>query len=194
MHTASEIIEKVKAFTNEAHGDQRRRYSDDPYIVHPVRVMKECAHYTDDISVLCAAILHDVLEDTPVTESGLSDFLHHVMSPSDAARTLRHVVELTDVFTKASYPRMNRRSRKQHESKRLSRVSVEAQTIKYADIIDNTDVTTNDPDFARTYLSEAKSFLNDMKDGNTLLRQKALKRVEECLLLLKSRQNMIPPR
>jgi guanosine-3',5'-bis(diphosphate) 3'-pyrophosphohydrolase len=186
MNSAEEKIAKVRDFANEAHGEQKRRYSDDPYIVHPMRVMEMCANYTNDIAVLCAAILHDVLEDTAVGEKELSDFLSTVMEPDESARTLTFVIELTDVFIKQTYPRMNRRNRKEREALRLAAVSADAQTIKYADIIDNTDVTGHDPDFAKKYLGEARQLLISMQNGNPQLRDKAIKRVDDCLQSLQS--------
>jgi guanosine-3',5'-bis(diphosphate) 3'-pyrophosphohydrolase len=44
-----------------------------PYINHPIRVARMLAEsgYADELSVLCAAILHDAIEDTPATEADL---------------------------------------------------------------------------------------------------------------------------
>jgi len=60
------VLEQVKDFADKAHGDQLRKYTPDRYIVHPMRVMLICQEYTDDSQILAAALLHDVLEDTPV--------------------------------------------------------------------------------------------------------------------------------
>jgi (p)ppGpp synthase/HD superfamily hydrolase len=57
-------LETIKDFANKAHGDQKRRYTPDKYVVHPIRVMELCKEYTNDVTVLAAALLHDVLEDT----------------------------------------------------------------------------------------------------------------------------------
>ncbi len=69
-----------------------------------MRVMRICEKYTQSIPVLAAAILHDVLEDTPVTKADLSAFLEGIMDARDAQRTLQLVVELTDIYTKPNYP------------------------------------------------------------------------------------------
>lgn len=64
-----EEIEKIKkAFdiANEAHLDQKRR-SGEPYIVHPVCVAQILADMGMDAESICAALLHDVVEDTPTT-------------------------------------------------------------------------------------------------------------------------------
>ncbi|MGN6617321.1 MAG: HD domain-containing protein [Ilyomonas sp.] len=60
----NQVIEKVQDFAGKAHAGQKRKYTPEPYIVHPVRVMQICKEYTSSILVLCAALLHDVLEDT----------------------------------------------------------------------------------------------------------------------------------
>lgn len=180
------ILEKVRDFATIAHGEQRRKYSQDPYIVHPMRVMEMCRNYSGDLCVLAAAILHDVLEDTAVTEAELLAFLQSIMLDTDARRATGYVVELTDIFIKSNYPALKRAVRKEKEVERLAQTSAEAQTIKYADIIDNTDVTVNDPDFAVRYLKEARMFLAKMTKGHPVLREKATQIVEQCLSTLKT--------
>jgi guanosine-3',5'-bis(diphosphate) 3'-pyrophosphohydrolase len=184
MNSNDKIIEKVKDFANRAHGEQKRKFSQDPYIVHPMRVMTTCSSFTTDIAVLSAAILHDVIEDTPVTAKDISEFLRGIMPPEIAERTVGYVVELTDIYTRENYPRVNRRQRKQKEAERLGLASSDAQTIKYADILDNTDITRNDPDFAHTYLREARELLEKMTKGNAALREKTMQRVEQCIASL----------
>lgn len=195
MEHSDDILLKIRDFTARAHGKQMRKYSDEPYIVHPVRVMEICRNYNDALPVLAAALLHDVLEDTPVSREELHQFLRSAMTGHDAAATLALVIELTDVYVKKDYPRMNRRARKEREAERLSKVSPEGQTIKYADILDNTDVTTGDPDFAKTFLRECKNLLSRMEHGNPDLRERVMKRVSECLQYLKNRKSGVerPP-
>lgn len=83
---------------------------------------------------------------------------------------------------------MNRRIRKQKEARRLSAVSPEAQSIKYADIIDNvTDIVRQDADFAGVFVREAKALLSAMSAGDPNLRKRALNLVDECLLSLPAR-------
>src|SRR4051812_22117881 len=113
-----EILEKVKNFADEAHGDQLRKYSPERYIVHPIRVMETCRNYDSRLPVLAAALLHDVLEDTEVDSDALSDFLKSVMDANDAKMTLTLVKELTDIYTKEDYPQSNRKQRKAKELER----------------------------------------------------------------------------
>lgn len=178
----NDVLEKVKVFADEAHGNQTRKYTPDRYIVHPVRVMNICSEYNNRQPVLAAALLHDVLEDTPVSKKGLHDFLLTVMSVEEAAETVQLVVELTDVYTKTAYPRWNRKKRKGKEASRIKETSGDSQTVKYADIIDNcTEIVEHDPDFAGLFLLECRTLLNVMEKGNATLREKAISAVDAGL-------------
>ncbi|UQU67330.1 HD domain-containing protein [Couchioplanes caeruleus] len=55
---------------DRAHRGQRRR-SGDPYITHPVEVATIVAGNGGSTPAICAALLHDVIEDTPVRPAGL---------------------------------------------------------------------------------------------------------------------------
>jgi guanosine-3',5'-bis(diphosphate) 3'-pyrophosphohydrolase len=56
-------IERTFAFACERHADQRRKSGED-FITHPVEVAKICAGLRLDTETLCAALLHDTVEDT----------------------------------------------------------------------------------------------------------------------------------
>jgi (p)ppGpp synthase/HD superfamily hydrolase len=176
------LLQKVKDFADKAHGDQTRKYSPERYIVHPVRVMELCQKHTDSLPVLAAALLHDVLEDTNRTKAELQQFLASVMDEGDAAQTLKLVVELTDVYTKARYPRWNRRKRKITEAARIEKTIAESQTIKYADIIDNSrEIVVQDPQFAGLFLFECKQLLKKIPHGNAALYNEAIETVTNGL-------------
>jgi guanosine-3',5'-bis(diphosphate) 3'-pyrophosphohydrolase len=56
-------VEAAFVFACEHHADQRRKSGED-FIVHPVGVAKICAGLRLDTETLCAALLHDTVEDT----------------------------------------------------------------------------------------------------------------------------------
>lgn len=168
-------LKKIAAFADKAHGDQKRKYADERYIEHPLRVMRICKSYGYPLPVLAAAILHDVLEDTHTTARQIKDHLLSVMNEKDASHTLDLVLELTDVYTKHQYPRINRRKRKRMEADRMEIISEEAQTIKYADILDNArEIANHDHDFAPVYLRECRMLIQKMKKGNINLREETI--------------------
>ncbi len=181
-----EILRQIRDYADRAHGMQVRKYTAERYIVHPVRVMEICGKYTKDICMSAAALLHDVLEDTEVTKDELEYFLFTVLSKADVERTLRLVVDLTDVYVKKDYPKLNRRSRKNKELVRLEKTSADSQTIKYADIIDNTrEIVQHDRDFARVYLYECKAILRKLDKGNPELYKRAFDVVNEAISLIR---------
>jgi (p)ppGpp synthase/HD superfamily hydrolase len=174
-----EILLKIKDFADQAHGGQMRKYTAERYIVHPERVMLICREYMDDVPVQAAALLHDVLEDTPVKTEEIRNFLAFIMKEAQVQKTIHLVIELTDVYIKSDYPHLNRRERKKLETARLAKVSGAAQTIKYADLIDNAfDILAHDPQFGRKYIAEAQELLKHMTRGNAELRERAIKTLD----------------
>ncbi len=180
-----ELLLKIRDFANKAHGNQKRKYTPEPYIVHPERVMYICKAYTEDIAVQGAALLHDVLEDTSTTKDQIRNFISELLDEELAERMIKYVVELTDIYEKKHYPNWNRKKRRSREAKRLAKVSGEAQTVKYADILDNCrEIVVHDPDFAKRFLSECKMLLRHMDKGNPDLFHETWQLVNEQLALL----------
>lgn len=60
------LIRRAYDFAKEKHGNQLRK-SGEPYIIHPVQVAYILAGLELDDATICAALLHDVAEDTEVT-------------------------------------------------------------------------------------------------------------------------------
>ena len=62
----TDMIEKSYRMANDAHKDARRR-SGEPYICHPLAVARLVLDLGMDTESIAAALLHDVVEDTPIT-------------------------------------------------------------------------------------------------------------------------------
>jgi len=60
------IIKRAYEYAKDKHKDQLRR-SGEPYIIHPIQVAYILSTLGLDHSTICAALLHDVIEDTDVT-------------------------------------------------------------------------------------------------------------------------------
>ena len=73
-HSEEDIATVDRAFelANEYHGDQKRK-SGEPYIIHPIAVCDILVDLGMDSQSLVAALLHDVVEDTPYTIEQLAD-------------------------------------------------------------------------------------------------------------------------
>ena len=68
------FIKKAYDISNEYHKDQKR-YSGEPYIIHPINVAYILTELVQDSEVIAAGLLHDVIEDTVYTrEDMIRDF------------------------------------------------------------------------------------------------------------------------
>ncbi|BCD67976.1 bifunctional (p)ppGpp synthetase/guanosine-3',5'-bis(diphosphate) 3'-pyrophosphohydrolase [Nitratiruptor sp. YY09-18] len=75
-------IDEALEFAIRAHEGQKRK-SGEPYVVHPILVATITAYITNDETMIIAALLHDVVEDTPYTlediESRFGDEVAHLV-------------------------------------------------------------------------------------------------------------------
>jgi (p)ppGpp synthase/HD superfamily hydrolase len=159
--------EKAYAFAMAAHEavGQKRKYTGEPYIVHPLEVasiVKSVPGATDEM--VAAAYLHDVVEDTQVP----IEVILHVFGPVVAD----YVHQLTDPPKVEGGP--NRKARKALDAQRLADAPAEVQTIKLADLISNTSTIVRfDPSFAKVYLEEKRLLLEVMTKGDPELHARA---------------------
>ena len=63
----TQFFDKAVAFATQAHSGTERRGKAYPYIIHPMEAVSIVATITNDPEMLVAALLHDTVEDTPVT-------------------------------------------------------------------------------------------------------------------------------
>lgn len=86
-----ELIDKAYHLALEAHGDQRR-VSGVPYILHPTSVACILVDLGMDTESIAAALLHDVVEDTPVTLDEISrEFGTEIAHLIDGVTKLRKI-------------------------------------------------------------------------------------------------------
>ena len=98
-----ERVQSAYEFAYQAHDGQRRR-SGEPYITHPVAVADLLADLKLDPQTLIAAILHDVMEDTPTVKDEI------------ATRFGSEVAELVDGVSKLDQIQFKSRKEAQAES------------------------------------------------------------------------------
>ena len=121
-------VERAFAFACERHADQRRR-SGEEFVSHPVEVAKICAGLRLDTETLCAALLHDTVEDTSAS-------LEQV-----AAEFGEEIAQLVDGVTKLTGITFDSRDESQAENYRKMMVAMAADVrvilIKLADRLHN---------------------------------------------------------
>jgi len=163
------VVRRALAIAAEAHLGQVRRYTHEPFVTHPVAVANTVTPFDSEPLVLAAALLHDVVEDTPVTAADLASEM-----PSSVVRM---VLSLTNPSTPADGERA-RRKRIEHDH--ISRAEPRAQTIKYADVLHNVQsIARHDPEFAPTYLAEKVSLIRRLDRGHPLLRRRVWHCIEQ---------------
>lgn len=166
------VIDFAYRIARDAHSGQERKYTHDPYIVHPVAVARTVASVTEDCEMISAALLHDVIEDTPFTFEQIKDSVL-------GYRVADIVRELTNATTLEFG---NRAKRKAFERDRLARVSDAAQTVKLADLIDNShSIIKYDPNFAKVFMREMAALLDVLVRGDERLLERADEIVEYYL-------------
>lgn len=169
-------IEKAQQYSTFAHAriNHLRKYTLKPYDVHLKNVATLVASVTQDGSMIAAAWLHDIVEDTPVT----FEDLEREFGPDIVAL----VRELTDISKPSDG---NRAIRKKIDQHHIAKASSRAMTIKLADIIDNCeDICRHDPKFGRIYLAEIQAMLPVLANGEANLLTKAHHKAKECSVLL----------
>lgn len=171
--TLTEQQKQLFEWVKQHHGDQKRKYTLQPYWTHLWNVAEildqNCINKRNLIEI---AFCHDLLEDTNCgkeNENEIYNYLYYDLKypMTDALLIQSSVIELTDQFTKEKYPEHNRKQRKALESYRLGGITEMSQNVKYADLIDNTSsIVQYDPGFAVVYLEEKREILNYMRKGN----------------------------
>lgn len=159
------LIEHARLFATAAHAaiGQRRKYTDDPYIVHPQAVAELVSTVPHTPAMIAAAWLHDVVEDTEITSKDIhTHFGEEVGLLVDG---------LTDV---SCLEDGNRKVRKALDHAHTAKQSPECKTIKLADLIDNSiSIRRYGKGFARIFMEEMRLSLQVLKEGDATLWQRA---------------------
>lgn len=165
------MIERAEFFAAGAHMavGQKRKYSGEDYIVHPLEVANIVSSVPHTDEMIAAAFLHDVVEDTEVTIEQIDSMF--------GPKVAKMVEDLTDPPKSVG----NRATRKKMTRERLAKAGPEVKTIKLADLISNTrDIVQNDPEFAVVYMREKRQLLQEsLQGGNSALYLLATKIVED---------------
>lgn len=119
------VLDQAISYAARAHAGQMRKDGTTPYIAHPMRVMTIiCRTFgVDDETILAAAALHDVIEDTTKDY----DSVAHHFGPD--------VAQLVADMSKDGRLPQERREHEYHEQ--IRQASWKARLIKLADCLDN---------------------------------------------------------
>lgn len=181
------MLNEAIIFATSAHNGQYRKYTKQPYILHPLRVLACVAnHYKFiyDEHVQAAAVLHDVIEDCNVNYDDIYEKF--------GRRVANYVLELSNPSKGLNLPRAER---KRIDREHIATVSQEARIIKLYDRADNIAELNRDLnekldvplDFVKLYLKESKA-LNKALEGTDIWANNALEYQISVLSITQTRE------
>lgn len=149
---------KAMGFAAKAHDGQRRKYTNEPYIVHPFSVYHQLHMHMGNIvstSGLCAALLHDVVEDCGVTRQQIGEAFGKDVEWMVEALTNRYTPEALKA-NRAERKKAYMRTLWSHLDAMPQWMRDEVRTIKVLDIRDNAvSIKQFDPKFYKVFYAEA---------------------------------------
>jgi guanosine-3',5'-bis(diphosphate) 3'-pyrophosphohydrolase len=156
-HDLISLLFKALAFSAKKHSKQTRKDIDkSPYINHPIALANILAQrWVIDENVLCAAILHDTIEDTKTTADELRKHFGEKITSI--------VLEVSDDKS------LEKEVRKQLQIDHAASLSKEAKLVKLADKIANiTDIINSPPvDWSKgrkqEYFAWAKAVVDNLR-------------------------------
>lgn len=141
------LLGQAIAYAAEMHQHQTRKFTNDPYVLHPIHVSCVLATWGMKSELQIAGVLHDTLEDTHATAETIQLLFGKVIESL-----------VIDVTTPEPNRDENRRVRKCREIGRLHNLGTNSRILKCADIQAN--LTTfklaydANPEWAKQYLHE----------------------------------------
>lgn len=157
----SDLAIRALEFARAAHAavDHRRKFTGEPYIVHPIAVAEIVRTVPHTKEMIAAAYLHDTREDTRTTDADIRAAF------GDA------VADLVAMLTDTAKPEDgNRAARVAINRAHTAEASPAAKTVKLADLIDNTrNIVEHDPNFAAVYIPEKAALLDVLREGDPIL-------------------------
>ncbi len=124
------MVEKAATFAARSHEGAYRKGTKIPYIVHPLETAVIVSVMASDEELICAALLHDVVEDAGVTEEELREQF--------GQRVAELVMEETEDKTKSW------KERKSSTISHLEHASMDCKILVLADKLSNLRSTARD--------------------------------------------------
>jgi len=143
------LIEEAVLKAVDYHGEQKRKFSDELYINHCLRVASLVGDYSDKEELIIAAVLHDIVEDTAATLLDVNNWFGNKVSSL--------VGELTndDII-------LNEQGKRFYIAEKFNTLSNDGLIIKSLDRLDNLTGLINSSatlEFVKTYVDDTDYLL-----------------------------------
>ncbi len=140
--TNKKIVRKAYEYASEMHEGQNRK-SGEPYIMHPLRVARFIATWGFESDVICAALLHDCIEDCNTFSENITRLFGSSISEIvDAVTSLDKELENATNLTKEEIDRLS-------DIKLKEKMTEKALFVKAADRLDNLNTIDGFPEEKR---------------------------------------------
>lgn len=142
------IITSAENLARDKHKHQKRAFTGEPYFNHPYRVALYAQAYKLSNDCICAAYLHDTIEDTDVTYSDLLKMFG------------KHIADLVQELT-SDTEQIKNIGKTLYLINKMNDMSDQAFTIKLLDRLDNVSDFDNAPDkFVKKYSKATKEIIS----------------------------------
>lgn len=138
MHFTPQINQALKTAAS-LHQNQIRKADGTPYITHPVAAAMIAGQYTHDEKVICAALLHDILEDIPPQTYSEQD-MRQEFGP-EIVKIVQGVSGINQTTLDEAQKKAGWKQRKQQYLDQLENSSLESLIVCAADKIHNMQST-----------------------------------------------------
>lgn len=155
-------VQEMYLFVAKWHGNQRRKYTNEPYLVHLLEVANTVfvnfhgeVHQKTLEHMVLIALAHGVLEDTSIS--------HHAFERIWGKEIYDDVLALSDLNRNG-----NRKERKTAYAKAVAKANRSVRIVKLADMMSNTkSIVEHDPNFAKVYLTETADLVERIRKSLT---------------------------
>lgn len=156
--TSTELLNNALIFAVEKHKDQKRKYSNLPYVFHPLEVAQIISTFTDNPEVIASGLLHDTIEDSNVL-------------PEEIEKQFgKYVLELVKSETEEKHndiPREESWKRRKEESLEMLKTGNDINV----KILWLADKLSNIRSFCRLYANEGLSMWNKFNEKDPELQK-----------------------
>jgi guanosine-3',5'-bis(diphosphate) 3'-pyrophosphohydrolase len=159
IDTPKDVVSIASKLAAKSHASQKRKYTEEKYIVHPAAVALAVKKNNGSVEVEAAAWLHDTLEDTDLTYREIV-----VLCGTEVANL---TLGCTDIITRG----LKREDRLEKNIMHVKNGDERVQQIKMFDMLDNVKtIKDHDKPFAKIWIREKLEMIKamDKLDRKTL--------------------------
>ena len=163
-------INKAIEFAKQKHKNQKRKFQDEPYFNHPIRVVKILQNYSNEEDLIIAAYLHDTIEDTKTKFEEILELF--------GEKVAGLVLELTSDKKEAK-----KVGKAVYLANKVNEMSDEAFLIKLCDRLDNVSGFEHEPkDFVKRYRAETEYILKNIRKDLSAANKELIAKIREKIV------------